>query len=103
MALVGNVASQHLNFPLLYGPRASNERQKARLANAIGTDQANHAACRDIKRDTMKGNSRPIGQPYTFGTDDKAAVSNVSLYRSRTHFTVSARFFGHSAFASSLT
>jgi hypothetical protein len=60
VALARHVAAQHLQATLLQLARAGKQRQQARLADAVGTDQADHATGRDRQRDVVERDSLAI-------------------------------------------
>ena len=50
VAEVGHVAAQHLDMPLMYCPRAGDQGKQAGFADAVRSDQADHAAGGDVRR-----------------------------------------------------
>src|SRR5262249_31593238 len=58
--LVGHVAVEDRDAALLDDPNAGNQPQQRRLADAVRTDQADHAAGRDLDAYIVKRNRRPI-------------------------------------------
>ncbi|MNE76439.1 hypothetical protein D3C80_1726760 [compost metagenome] len=75
MADIGHVAAKHLDLALLDRAGAGDERQKARLADAIRPDHADHAAGRDIDRDVVEGDRLLVGKRYLLQPDYRLAVA----------------------------
>ena len=52
---VGDVAGEHRHPPLLQLLGAGHDPQERRLADAVGADDADHEAGRDVERDAVQG------------------------------------------------
>ncbi len=105
---VFHVAAEHLDRSALDHMRASDERQEAGFANAVGPDQPDHAARRNVQSNRVEGAGLAIEQADVAQADHDRGRSGVSG-RWRVHCSglssgnLTDRLAGHSALGSSLT
>ena len=87
VACVGHVAAEHLDAAGLQLARPGDQRQQAGLADAVGADQANHAASWQRQVDLLQGVGLAVAQADAGQACDR-----------RVHCgTLIARCSGHSA------
>ena len=101
-----HVAAEHLDLSALDRVRAGDERQQAGLADAVGPDQPDHAARRNVQAYRIEGAGLAIEQADVAQADhDRCRSGDGFSGRWRVHCcgSLTDRLAGHSAFGSSLT
>ena len=69
---IGHVGAEHLQLSALQPPRAGDQGQQARLADAIGSDQPQEAAGRQLQIDAGEGRDGAVAQPQSGGLQGEA-------------------------------
>src|SRR5215469_9313397 len=69
MGFVGHIAAEDRDAALLNDPNTGDQPQQGRLADAVRTDQADHATSRDLNTHVVERDRRPIamGDVLDFG------------------------------------
>src|SRR6185369_11434252 len=73
VADVGDVAVQHRHRAFLERLRAGHDAHERGLAHAVGADDADHEAARDVERDTIQGLHAAVAVRDALDGDDRLA------------------------------
>ena len=71
---VADVAVEHGHLALLQLLGAGDQRQQRRLADAVGADDADHDAARDVERDVVERDDLAVAVGDVLDRDDRLAV-----------------------------
>jgi hypothetical protein len=98
---IGHIAAEHMDAPFLNGARAGDEGEQAGLADAVWSDQPDHAPALDVKRDGVKRARLAVRQPDHFEAHHGRGTARGISGLWPVHLTsLSVRNAGHSAFES---
>ncbi len=96
MPAAGHVAAQHLDAAGLQAARTCDQRQQARLADAIGADQSEDAASRQIEVDGIECGDGTVTQADAVQSSDETGL----LWAFRHGGSFTARLAGQSSLGS---
>ncbi|MFK4403300.1 hypothetical protein ABH991_000334 [Bradyrhizobium ottawaense] len=104
MARACHIAAEHVDASVLDRAGSGDQRQQARFADAVGADQSDHAAGRQVERDGIERPGLAIAQAHAFQMHHAAGGSRCIGCGSRAHLvSLILRLSGHCAAGSSCT
>ena len=76
-----DVAAKHLDMPFLNDVGSGDQRQQARLAHPVRSNEPDHASGRHVESDTVERSRRAVGKSHAIEADDRTFIAGRSVSR----------------------